>query len=208
VTEKLEAGIYTYLKLASASGDLWAAVPKTSTAVGSDVTIESPMPMDGFESKTLKRKFDRLVFGTLAEAGAAPGAPAKVASPHGGAGPGMGGHPRPVVPELKEKIAVAKAEGPEGRTIAEVYAQKAMLKEKKVTVRGKVVKFTAGVMARNWIHLRDGTGSGKEGDLTVTTTDRAEVGDVVVAKGIVHLDKDFGAGYSYAVIVEEASLAK
>ena len=77
-------------------------------------------------------------------------------------------------------------------------------------VRGKVVKFLPGIMGRNWMHLRDGSGSGKNGDndLTVTTSDTAAVGDIVTIKGVVHLDKDFGAGYTYAVIIEDASLVK
>ena len=33
---------------------------------GTEVVIENPMAMDGFESKTLNRKFEKLFFGTLA----------------------------------------------------------------------------------------------------------------------------------------------
>ena len=42
----------------------------------------------------------------------------------------------------------------------------------------------------------------------MTTLGEAKVGDVVVAKGVVHTDKDFGAGYAYKVLVEEATLQK
>ena len=64
-------------------------------------------------------------------------------------------------------------------------------------------------MNRNWVHLRDGSGAaGKDNDLTVTTSDNAAVGDVVVVKGTVRLDKDFGAGYAYPVIVEDAKVSK
>jgi hypothetical protein len=107
-------------------------------------------------------------------------------------------------------VKVDKAAGPDARTVAEVYAQKAQLKEKKVAVRGKVVKFSAGIMGRNWVHLRDGSGAQDKGtnDITVTTGDQAAVGDVVVAKGVVRTDKDFGAGYAYPVIVEDAKLSK
>ena len=78
-----------------------------------------------------------------------------------------------------------------------------------MTIRAKVVKYNAGIMGKNWLHLRDGSGKAdKDNDLTVTSNDVAKVGDVVVIKGAVRTDKDFGAGYAYPVIVEDAKIAK
>jgi hypothetical protein len=107
-------------------------------------------------------------------------------------------------------VKVAKADAVDGRTVAEVWAQKAALKDKPVTSHGTVVKFTAGVLGKNWLHLRDGSGSREKADddVTVTTGDAAAVGDVVTVAGTVRLDRDFGSGYSYAVIVEEAKVTK
>jgi hypothetical protein len=85
------------------------------------------------------------------------------------------------------------------------------LNGKPVAVRGKVVKITPGVLGKNWIHLRDGTGSraAKDDDLTVTTTDgTAATGDVILVRGVVGIDKDFGSGYTYSVMVENAKLSK
>ena len=75
-------------------------------------------------------------------------------------------------------------------------------------IRGKVVKFTPGVMGKNWIHLRDGSGAAANGsnDLIVTSANQAKVGDVVTVKGVVRTDKDFGSGYAYRVLVEDATL--
>ncbi|HXX11195.1 MAG TPA: nucleotide-binding protein, partial [Burkholderiales bacterium] len=89
-------------------------------------------------------------------------------------------------------------------------ARRTELKDKPVTVRGKVVKFTGGVMGKNWIHLRDGSGSSAENtnDIVVTTTDETQIGDVVVAKGVVRTDVNLGSGYSYAVLVDDAKLQK
>ena len=113
-------------------------------------------------------------------------------------------------PEVTEKISVAKAEGTDGRTVAEVFAQRAALKGKAVAIRGKVVKFNAGIMGKNWIHLRDGSGTpeGKDNDITITTNDSVAKGDVVLVKGTVAVDRDFGAGYTYTVVVEEAKVTK
>ncbi len=221
VAERVDAAPYSYLRLTTAQGEIWAAVPQTNVASGAEVTVENPMAMDGWESKTLNRKFEKLVFGTLAgqaPAGAAPGAaPAgrpgmPPGMPPGGAAPGLAAQHAAAAtgPAEVREVKVDKAAGPDARTVAEIHAQRAQLKEKKVTVRGKVVKVSAGIMGRNWVHLRDGTGSQQKGtnDVTVTTGDTAAVGDVVVARGVVRTDKDFGAGYAYPVIVEEAKLSK
>jgi len=87
-------------------------------------------------------------------------------------------------------------------------AYHAWLKDKTVLIRGKVVKYSPGIMGKNWIHLRDGSGSAADNtnDLLVTTTDPTKVGDVVMVKGVVHTDRDFGSGYAYKVLVEEAKL--
>jgi hypothetical protein len=107
-------------------------------------------------------------------------------------------------------VKVDKAKGPDAYTVEEIYEKGAALDRKKVTVRGKVVKVSAGIMNRNWIHLRDGSGdeAKKTHNLVVTSKDQPSVGDVVTAKGVLAKDKDFGAGYVYAVIVEEASVKK
>jgi hypothetical protein len=107
-------------------------------------------------------------------------------------------------------VEVARADGPTGRTVAEVNAQSAALRDKPVAVRATVVKVTTDVMGRNWLHLRDGTGSTADGnnDLVATTKEQPKVGDVVVATGVVRADVDLGAGYAYKVLVEDASLRK
>ena len=224
VLETMDAAGYTYLKLKTAEGETWAAVNQAKVEKGATVTIASPMPMDGFESKTLNRTFDRIAFGTLAAAPGAPAAPAPMGGSTAPAMPsGMGGAPSEVPasmaaqhaaaasgPEVTEKISVAKAEGADGRTVAEIFGQRATLKGKTVAIRGKVVKFNAGIMGKNWIHLRDGSGTpaGKDNDVTVTTNDTVAKGDVVLVKGTITLDRDFGAGYTYALIVEDAKVTK
>jgi len=61
-------------------------------------------------------------------------------------------------------------------------------------------------MDRNWVHLKDGTSSGGKSDLTFTTIDTVKVGDVVTMEGTVTLDKEYGAGYVYELVVESALL--
>ena len=196
VVETMDAGGYTYLKLRTPAGEVWTAVPQTKAKVGDNVTLVGTMQMEKFESKTLKRTFDRIIFGNLAQ-GVQPAAMA--APPHAMTAPKT---------DLTN-IKVEKASGADAKTVAELFASKS-LKDAPVTVRGKVVKFLPSIMGKNWVHLRDGSGSEKAGDndLVVTTSDNVAVGDVVTAKGTVRRDKDFGAGYTYVVIVEEASVKK
>jgi hypothetical protein len=95
--------------------------------------------------------------------------------------------------------------------VSELYKQKAALDKKQVTVKGKVVKVSAGIMRRNWMHVQDGSGNPatKDYDLTVTTSQELPtVGKVVTITGTLAKDKDFGSGYFYQVIVEGATIKK
>lgn len=189
VLETQEVESYTYLRLKTGDGETWAAVGRTPVKKGAKVTIEDAMVVNNFESKSLKKTFPTIVFGTLA-----------------GANP-QGGMARAAETANAADAKVAKAGGPNAKTVAEIITQAAELKDKTVSVRGKVVKYNAGIMGRNWIHLRDGSGSaaGNTNDVLITSRSAVKVGDVVTAKGIVRTDKDFGSGYTYKVIVEEAT---
>ena len=201
VLEVKDVDSYTYLLLKTREGETWAAVTKAPVKTGARVTIEHASVMLNFESKTLKRKFDRIVFGSIASAGAGAAAPmtSPMTSPHGGVA--AAGAPVAKVP---------KASGADARTVAEVVTGKAGLKDKAVLVRGQVVKVSLGIMGKNWLHLQDGSGSAAAGsnDILVTSKDAAAVGDIVTAKGTVRTDVTLGAGYAYAVLIDDAALLK
>ena len=93
------------------------------------------------------------------------------------------------------------------QTVAEVYAGQNDLLGTVVKVRGKVVKFSAQIMGKNWVHIQDGTGSAGTNDLTVTTSDSASVGDIVLVSGKITQKKDFGMGYKYDLIIEDGKVA-
>jgi hypothetical protein len=135
-----------------------------------------------------------------AEAAKAPEAATTAAAPQMPAG-----HPTAEPGAEVDLSGIAKAEG--GKTVAEVFAEKDALAGQPVTVRGKVVKVNAGIMGKNWLHVRDGSGAEGTNDLTVTTAGTLPaVGDTVVVTGPVTLNKDFGMGYTYDVIVEDAAV--
>ncbi len=102
----------------------------------------------------------------------------------------------------------AMAGQPEEKTIAALYQEKAKVGGHQVKLHGKIVKVNNGIMNRNFLHLQDGTGEQGSNDLTITSQDSAEVGDEVVVTGTISVDKDFGAGYTYPLLLEEAKLTK
>jgi hypothetical protein len=213
--ERLDASNYSYLRIASSEGEIWAAVPQTTIETGADVTIENPMPMVGFESKSLNRKFDQIYFGTLAED---KGPALQPLAAHGG-GEAVSKdemetmrlqHGGVAANISSEPIKVDKAPGADGKTVAEIFEQRSQLVNQRIAVRGKVVKISMNIMGKNWIHLRDGTGRRESNtdDITVTTQETASVGDIVLIKGKISTDRDFGMGYSYPVMIEDAQLIK
>ena len=115
-------------------------------------------------------------------------------------------HPPPTAGKQDVDLSgIAKADG--GKTVEEVYKEKDALANAKVAVRGKVVKVNPGIMGKNWLHVRDGSGGEGTNDLTVTTAGALpDVGEVVVVTGTVVLDQDFGMGYKYPVIVQDAEI--
>lgn len=186
---------YTYLRLKTKEGETWAAVKTAAVKKGAQVTLGDMMVMENFESRSLKKKFDRIVFASLADPNrTAPSA----SSPHG------------ATPAATPVAKVPKASGADARTVAEVVSGRAALKDKPVTIRGQVVKVTSGILGKNWVHLQDGSGSAASGthDILVTTTDKTAAGDVVSASGTVRTDVNVGSGYAYAVLVEDARIRK
>ena len=107
------------------------------------------------------------------------------------------------------EVKVPKAVGPDARTVAEVFAQRTALTGRTVVVSGKVVKYNPGIMGKNWIHLRDGTGTaGKDNDVTVTSQQEAKLGEVVTVQGTVAIDQDIGMGTPYPVIIQDAKVTQ
>jgi hypothetical protein len=224
----MDASGYTYVNIETEAGPIWVAIPETKVEVGQEVALAGGMPMTNFESKTLGRTFESIIFsggirsnsgnkplpadttvsapaGTGSESfaaamqGEASGATVQPAASSGGSQGAMA---------QSEKVTVEKAEGENAYTVGELFEKRSDLDKQKVTVRGKVVKVSMGIMGKNWLHLQDGTGdaAAKTHDLVVTTAGQAEKGAVVIIVGTLAADRDFGSGYRYDVIVEDAEV--
>lgn len=198
VVETMTSGGYTYALIEKDGKKTWVAVPQTKIVKGQTITFLPGAEMRKFKSKTLNRTFDTIIF-----SGGVAGGPSAQGNSGGPSSKGA-----PIVPA--EKIKVNKASGPNAYTVEEIHKNVESLDKKKVSVKGKAVKVSTGIMDMNWIHLQDGTGDPKKGshDLVITTGESAAVGDIITATGTIAKDKDFGSNYKYKVIMEKASIKK
>jgi hypothetical protein len=211
VRERIDVAEYTYLRLATAQGEVWAAVTKTSVAVDDEVAIENPTQMQNFESTTLKRTFDVIYFGTLGSGATAtgdalpPGHPSiegANGSPHAHGAPTAGAETAQV-PDVK----VSRAAGKNARSIAELFTDGSKLAGTLLRVRGQVVKVTPGVLGKTYVRLRDGSSARPdERELVVTTTAEPRVGDVSTFEGTLRTQVDVGIGYKYPLLLDSANL--
>lgn len=107
---------------------------------------------------------------------------------------------------LSSAFVSASATDAKPKTVAALYEGKAKLAGQTISAHGKVVKVNNGIMDRNWIHIQDGTGNGKTSDLVVTSKQTAEIGNEVAITGVVAVNRDFGSGYAYPLLIEDASI--
>jgi hypothetical protein len=189
VLETMDAGGYTYVLMDTGEEQLWVAGGQISVQVGDVVQSTQGMPMSNFESKSLNRTFDTVYFVDRLENMSVAVMPAD--------------HPQMELPEGHPSIDDTAA-------VIPADVSKDTLAGQQVSLRGEVVKYNDGILGWNFIHIQDGSGDAADGsnDLTVTSHDATAVGETVVLTGTIILSKDFGAGYSFPVLMEGASITK
>lgn len=198
VTEVVQGKTYTYLNVKENMADRWVAVSYQEAKPGDVFYYDEALQMTNFHSKEIDRTFEVIYFVNQISK-----------TPLGGEGGQEMTAEMPAshsgkVSANSEEVKMEKAEGE--LTIADVFAKRADLTSEEFEIRGKVVKVNEQVMGKNWVHIQDGTSSGDKFDLTITTQAEVEVGSEVTFKGKLTLEKDFGAGYFYDVIMEDATL--
>ena len=195
VIETMDSGSYTYAHVDSGKEKYWVAAPTVALIKGSMVSFVPNMPMNNFTSKSLDRTFDLIYFVAQIQTDQVTDHAAKLATV------AATDSTATTSGDTVNLDNVKKAS--DGFTIAEALTQKQELAGQTVVIRGLVVKYTPQVMKKNWIHIRD---SSSEIDLTVTTSDTVQKGDIVLVSGKLRLDKDFGYGYLYDVLLEDSSV--
>ena len=192
VIDKIPAKGYTYLQVTENKNDFWIAVPTMEIEIGETVYFSRFMIMEDFRSDNIDKSFDQILFVEDARKSPTPDEMKKI---HSG-----------VQSTEKEEIKIEPLSG--GKTIQQIYSGKSELNGEVVKVKGKVVKFNRQIMKRNWIHIQDGTGGENEFDLVMTSNEEVQVGDIITAEGKVAVDKDFGAGYFFPVMIEDVKIEK
>ena len=193
VEEVLQTGSYTYLKLKEDGQEYWAAVTAMDAKPGQTFYYVKSMEMTDFKSKELNRTFKSIYFiDNLSEQPLTAKKPETLKT--------QGRQTINRVADLK----IEPAEG--GITISNLMSNKSQYDGKNVKVKGKVIKFSPQIMNKNWVHLQDGTEASGEYDLVITTNDSIKEGDVATFEGKIALNKDFGYGYKYDVLMEDAKV--
>ena len=200
VTEIITASGYTYVAIDVDGKKVWAAGPVSTFKIGDQVGFSMEMPIANFQSRSLERTFDRIYFvdGFITKEGMLSDKSSKMSLSHG-----SNAMPHAETKAVSGTVTVEITKVAGGKDIAEIYKEKDALSGKPVKVKGEVTKYTPNILGFNWIHIRDGS---TDSDLTITTADTVAVGDVIVVKGLIALEKDFGYGYVYPVILEEAKV--
>lgn len=196
VNEKVDGGAYVYLNVAEGDKNYWMAIGNMPIEVGTTYYYNGGMVMKDFVSKQLDKTFDFITFAD----GVRLTEELQAAAVH------AHDHSNEMAEPKGEMEKIEKAKG--GISLEELFKTKTDLNKKNVIVRGKVVKVNNGIMNKNWVHIEDGTEFNKVHDLTITTLETVKEGDIVTFKGVVILNKDFGAGYVYDLVLEEGVLVK
>lgn len=190
VVDTLNGGGYTYLQIDDTKKKYWVAVEGTKVEKGTEVRFTEELRAKNFESKSLNRTFDEIVFASNLQY-------------------------RTNVPEkgnlalINEQVKESLYKQNGTMSVKEAWEKRASLKDKTIAIRGKVVKASPNILGQNWIHIQDGTGEGSEvGRIVFTSKELPKVGDIVTASGVVSVDKDFGSGYFYKIIVQNATFSK
>ncbi|MDH5604725.1 MAG: GW dipeptide domain-containing protein [Cyclobacteriaceae bacterium] len=183
VLEVLPTSNYSYLKVKENDNVFWIATVKGNYLVGEEYIYHDGLLMTDFVSAELNRTFDQVYLISKIT-------PVNRSSPD------------TAMEKTKNNTPTKKAKVEGTVSLAAIINDPDTYKDQKVRVYGEVVKVNLGIMNRNWIHIKDGTAD--DYDFTITSQSGASVGQTIVFEGTITLDKDFGAGYTYKLIMEEA----
>ena len=195
--EVIDVDSYTYLRVEEEGKKFWMAITSRPIETGNQYYYKGGMMMYGFTSKQLDRTFDSIMF-------------IKDFADHAFAanGDNTKDYKQEKSASVQNNISIDVPK--DGISLAELYKNKDQYNGKSVIVKGVVVKLNEMIMGKNWIHLQDGTNYQDFNDLTITTEEAIvfSLDDTITFHGTITLNKDFGAGYKYEIIMEEGQLVK
>jgi len=196
INEMSDGGNYAYINVNENGNAYWMAIPNTEVKIGETYYYDGGMLMKDFESEHLNKTFDEIIFADGIRQTELP-VKKEIKNQHENSNP---------VASSVEEVKIEQPKG--GTTLETIFSKKETFKGKSIIVKGKVVKVNNGILEKNWVHIVDGTQFENKKSLTVTTNELIKVGDTVTFKGKITIDKDFGYGYIYDILLEEGELIK
>lgn len=177
ILEHIAGKRYSYAKVKSGSSTYWLATMLGDFEVGQKYFYTEGIEKTQYLSTELNRTFERIVLVTQ------------------------------LFSSSNEQVQPIQNSGPVAAlpgsiSIKELVGKSASLNGKQIQLTARITKVNAAIMERNWYHIQDGTLNGY--DLVFTSAEEFPVGHVVTIKGILSTNKDFGAGYKYEMIIENA----
>lgn len=196
VVEFTNAAGYTYILGSENGKEYWIATRETPVEKGEVLYFTEAMEMKNFKSKSLNKTFDKILF--VNEVSSSPSAAGRskkdvLSSAH-------------TVIKSGTNAGVSVEPLPGGMTVKEIYEKLKELNGKKIKIKGIVTRYNPNIMGRNWIHIQDGTSFNNHADITVTSKNETRKGETIIVEGVLATDKDFGAGYRYDAIIENATI--
>lgn len=192
VSEVINGSTYSYIKGINNNEEIWVAIRKQAIEIGKDYYYSEALAMKDFHSKELNRTFPTIYF-----LNSISGESSSKTNFH---------HASKMEKPSAAKIEVDIKQTKGFTSIKEIYKNKSQLTNSIIKVKGKVTKFNKNILNRNWIHIQDGTEHNGNFDLTITSNQNVSIGEIFEFKGFLVVNKDFGAGYKYDVILEQAEV--
>lgn len=199
VIEIQQVSSYTYLLVSENKSEKWVAAPRIETEKGAVLYYKGGTEMPNFTSKELNKTFASVLF---LERITANKSDLMVKAQQYSGSTMHQGNPKVEIQKRTKVIAAPL----DGISLAFLLENKNQYQGKTIKLKGEVISFRSKILGKNWIHIQDGTEYLGVFDLTITSDEQFEIGDIVIVQGIVAVNKDFGYGYFYDVIVENAKL--
>ncbi len=210
ILEIKDAMGYKYLRVNEEGKEVWIAIAKAPVTVGDKIGYDKATAMPNFKSKTLNQTFKEIFFVSDLYL------PNKVQKPKS-MKEMLDLNPKKQDPHAdmekwmsptEEKDLTKTFVQKDTYTVEEIHMWRENLEGKNITIEASVSKVSHEIMELDWVHLNDGTGNEEKltNDLVLTAKNTTiKAGDKVLAKGNVVVNKDFGFGYFYKVLIQDAT---
>jgi len=195
VLDTLQSSRYSYLKVKEGEKEFWLATMRSNFQLNEEYSFSKGLYKTDYYSTEFDRSFDEIYLVSQLR-------PLFSGSQKQALDQMFKGGQQ--APEAGVKISEADFDREGSIKIKELIQNSENYINKEVQITAKVTKINANIMDRHWLHLKDG--SFDTFDLVATSQTAVPAGHIVTLKATLHQDVDFGAGYTYNLILENAEV--